>query len=400
MRGEFLPFSPPLIGEEEIGEVVDTLRSDWITSGPKTKRFERDFAAYVGAQGALALNSATAALHVALATLGIGPGDAVISTPMTFCSSLHVIEHMGARPILVDVEPDTLNIDPARIVEVIERSAGRHGMLRAILPVHLYGHPCEMDALLRIANEHGLAIVEDAAHALPASYKDHFVGSFDSARSGFPVPILTAFSFYATKNMTTAEGGMLTGPSELIEEARIWSLHGMSRDAWKRYSSQGSWFYEVVRAGFKYNMTDLQASIGIHQLRRLPDMQKRRHAIFGRYDEAFADLAEIQRPTVRPEIEHARHLYVIRLHLERLTIDRGRFIEEMKARNIATSVHFIPNHIHPYYRDKYGYKPEDFPIAYNEYHRMLTLPLYPRMTDLDVQDVIEAVQDVVRCFRR
>lgn len=404
MREMFLSFSPPLIGEEEIEEVIDTLRSDWITTGPKVRRFEQAFAAFLGAPAALALNSCTAALHMALVVLGIGPGDAVITTPMTFCSSVHVIEHMGAMPVLIDVEPDTLNIDPAKIAQVLEqmaqgkwRSSAISHQPKAIMPVHLYGHPCDMDSLLEIAQEYDLAVVEDAAHALPAKCKGRTIGSLSTFSSS---TILTCFSFYATKNLTTAEGGMLTGPPELIEQARIWSLHGMSRDAWKRYSAEGSWYYEVVCAGFKYNMTDIQAAIGLHQLRKLPQFQGRRREIVHRYNEAFSQFEELQIPTQRPEVEHAWHLYVLRQNLGMLTIDRARFIEELKARNIGTSVHFIPIHLHPYYRDKYGYKPDDFPVAYREYQRIISLPLYPRMTDRDVEDVIEAVADVVKQHRR
>ena len=400
MRSDFLPFSPPLIGEEEIAEVVDTLHSDWITTGPKVKRFEEEFAAFIGAPAALALNSCTAALHVALAALGIGPGDAVITTPMTFCSSIHVIEHVGATPILVDVEPDTLNIDPDKVEAAIKSEIRTpNSEIRAIMPVHLYGHPCDMDALIEIAREYDLAIIEDAAHALPAKYKGNLIGSANP-KSEFRNPKLTCFSFYATKNLTTAEGGMLTGSPDLIEEARIWSLHGMSRDAWKRYSSEGSWYYEVIRPGFKYNMTDIQAAIGLHQLKKLPQFQARRQEIVRRYNKAFSQFEELQIPTQRPEVEHAWHLYVLRLNLDMLTIDRARFIEELKARNIGTSVHFIPIHLHPYYRDKYGYKPEDFPVAYREYQRIISLPLYPRMSDQDVEDVIEAVVDVVERHRR
>ncbi len=411
MRDTFLPFSPPLIGEEEIVEVVDTLRSDWITTGPKVRRFEEEFATFIGAPAALALNSCTAALHVALAALGIGPGDAVITTPMTFCSSVHVIEHVGATPLLVDVEADTLNMDPHQIEQAIEqgsrgargqggKGAGEQGRVKAILPVHLYGHPCEMDAILDIAREYNLAIIGDAAHALPAKYKGRTIGSPAPQHPSTPAPLLTAFSFYATKNLTTAEGGMLTGPPDLIEEARIWSLHGMSHDAWKRYSAEGSWYYEVIRPGFKYNMTDIQAAIGLHQLRKLPQFQARRREIVRRYNEAFSQFEELQTPTERPEVEHAWHLYVLRLHVSRLRVSRNQFIEELKARHIGTSVHFIPIHLHPYYRDKYGYKPEDFPVAYREYQRIVSLPLYPRMSDQDVQDVIEAVADVVKKDRR
>lgn len=395
MRSSFLPFSPPLIGNEEIDEVVDTLRSEWLTTGPKVKRFEREFAYFLGAPAALAVNSCTAALHVALATLGIGPGDAVITTPMTFCSTVHVIEQVGARPILVDVSPDTLNIDPAKVVEALNGKGGKHRgdeRVKAIVPVHLYGHPCDLDALFEIAREYRLAVVEDAAHALPAKYKGQTIGSLE----GFSeVPRLVCFSFYATKNMTTAEGGMLVGSPELIDEARIWSLHGLSRDAWKRYGAEGSWYYEVIRPGFKYNMTDVQAAIGLHQLRRLPDFWARRREIARRYNAAFSELPECQIPAERLDVEHAWHLYVLRLNTRVAGLPRDRFIEQLRARNIASSVHFIPVHLHPYYRDKYDFQANDFPVAYREYQRMVSLPLFPRMSDRDVQDVIESVSDIL-----
>lgn len=382
-RPTFLPFSPPAISEEEIAAVADTLRSDWITTGPKTKRFESEFAQFLGAPAALALNSCTAGLHLALVTLDIGPGDEVITTPMTFCSSVNVIEHVGARPVLADIEPDTLTIDPARVAEAITSRT------RAIMPVHYAGHPADMAPLLELAREHGLYVIEDAAHALPAAYRGQRIGTIGD---------LTAFSFYATKNLTTAEGGMLTGTPELIERARILSLHGMSRDAWKRYDAHGSWYYEVIEAGWKYNMTDIQAAIGLVQLQRLPTMQQRRREIVARYNEAFGQIDALQTPTERSDAESAWHLYVLRLNLDRLTIDRARFIEELRARNIGTSVHFIPIHLHPYYRDKYGFQPEDFPVAYREYQRLISLPLHPGLSDEDVQDVIAAVTDVVERF--
>jgi dTDP-4-amino-4,6-dideoxygalactose transaminase/lipopolysaccharide/colanic/teichoic acid biosynthesis glycosyltransferase len=396
MRKEFVPFSPPCISEEEIAEVVDTLRSDWITTGPKVKRFEEEFAAAVDAPAALALSSCTAALHLALVSLGIGPGDAVLTTPMTFCSGVNVIEQVGACPILVDVEPDTLNIDPAQVRETINRLSARLNCgyrLKAILPVHLYGHPCEMDSLLEIARERRLVVIEDAAHSLPATYKGRSIGS-RVTRSR--VPVLTCFSFYATKNLTTAEGGMLTGSPEAVEEARIWSLHGMNRDAWKRYGAGNSWRYEVTRPGFKYNMTDLQASIGLHQLVKLHEFRARRSEIVSRYNAAFSRFEQFQIPVKREEVEHAWHLYALRLNLDRLNISRDQFIEELGARKIASSVHFIPIHLHPYYRNKYGYKPHDFPIAHREYLRLVSLPLHPRMTDQDIDDVIEAVIDIAQ----
>jgi dTDP-4-amino-4,6-dideoxygalactose transaminase len=399
MRSASLPFSKPSVGEREITEVVDSLRSGWITTGPKVKRFEQEFAQAVGAPAALALSSCTAALHVALKTLGIGHGDSVIASPMTFCSGVNVIEHVGARPVFVDVQPDTLNIDPEKLRQtakkLVQESNGVH--LKAVMPVHLYGHPCEVDALLDIARQYQLAVIEDAAHALPASYKGRMIGS-PAVWPG--VPALTCFSFYATKNLTTAEGGMLTGQPELVEEARVWGLHGMSRDAWKRYSSEGSWYYEVMCPGFKYNMTDIQAAIGIHQLRMLSAFQVRRREIVRRYNVAFAGCAELQIPAESCDVENAWHLYVLRLNTDRLDISRDRFIEELRARNISTSVHFIPMHLHPYYRDKYGYKPEQYPVAYHEYQRIVSLPLYPGMADQDVEDVIEAVRNVAKQFRK
>jgi dTDP-4-amino-4,6-dideoxygalactose transaminase len=393
-RSEFLPFSPPLVGQQEIDEVAESLRSGWITTGPKAARFEEEFRQFVRADSALALNSGTAALHLGLVVLGVGQGDSVVSTPMTFCSCIHVIEHTGARPLLADVDPVTLNIDPQAVEKVLARERPRRP--KAMIPVHLYGHPCDMDGLISIADSHDIAIVEDAAHSLPASYQGEVVGARDPKHP----KRLVAFSFYATKNLTTGEGGMLTGPTEMIETARVWSLHGMSRDAYKRYSAEGSWYYEVIAPGFKYNISDIQAAIGIQQLARLPAMERRRREIVALYNSAFQDLEALTLPIERPSVEHAWHLYVIRLNLDRLTIDRAQFIREMRERKIGTSVHFIPVHLHPYYREKYGYKPDDFPVAYREYQRIVSLPLYPRLTDEDVTDVIDAVRDVAGTFRR
>lgn len=399
MRDKFVPFSPPLIGEEEIAEVVDTLRSDWITTGPKAKRFEEQFMEFLGAPAAFAVNSCTAALHLSLLALEIGPGDAVITTPMTFCSGVHVIEHVGARPVLVDVEPDTLNLDPKAIDAAIQFATQTLGLrVKAILPVHLYGHPCDLVPILEIAGRYGLAVIENAAHSLPARHDGKLIGSMSSYGD---VPVLTCFSFYATKNLTTAEGGMLVGPPELIDRARNWGLHGMNRDAWKRYGKDGSWFYEVVCPGFKYNLTDIQAALGIHQLRKLPQFHARRQAITRQYNAAFRELEELQLPTERSGVEHAWHVYALRLNLDRIAISRDELISEMRQRNIACSVHFIPIHLHKYYREKYGYAAEDFPLAYREYQRLVSLPLSPRMTDEDVDAVIAAVTDVVHthCVR-
>lgn len=383
MRSTFLPFSPPNIGEEEIAEVVETLRSDWITTGPKTRRFEQEFAEYLGAPGALALNSCTAGLHTALVALGIGPGDEVVTTPVTFAASVNVIEHTGATPVLADVEPDTLNISPGAVAAAVTPRT------RALLPVHFAGHPADLDPLNQIAAAHRLSVVEDAAHALPASYRGRRIGSGSN-----PV----AFSFYATKNLTTGEGGMLTGDPAFLDDARVVSLHGMSRDAWKRYEKGGSWFYEVVLPGFKYNMTDIQASLGLWQLQKLSAFQRRRREVVSAYHQAFCGHPALEPPSCRGDVEHAWHLYVLRLRLERLAIGRDRFIEELAKRNIGVSVHFIPVHMHPYYAKKYGWRPEDFPVAHREYQRILSLPLHAGMSDADVSDVVAAVHDVADTF--
>ena len=389
MRSEFLPFSPPSIGEEEIAEVVRTLRSGWITTGERTHEFEEAFRDFVGAEAALAVNSATSAMHLALATLGIGEGDAVVTTTMTFASTVHVIEHQRARPLLVDVEPDTLNLDPNQLEAVVRRAPG----VKAVMPVHLYGHPADMNPIYDIANRHGLAVIEDAAHALPAWYHDRMIGA---RANGFDLPNLVAFSFYATKNLTTGEGGMLTGSPELVEAARVWSLHGMSRDAYKRYTSDGSWKYDVVQPGFKYNMADVQAALGLVQLKRLDSMQRRRHAIVERYDDALGRVPELETPYERPHVRSAWHIYLLRLRRERLGIKRDAFITELKKKNIGASVHFIPIHLHSYYRHRYGFRPEQFPVAQREFERMLSLPLSPAHSDEDIEDVIQAVSEIVR----
>jgi dTDP-4-amino-4,6-dideoxygalactose transaminase len=384
-RNGYLLFSPPLIGEEEIAEVVATLRSDWITTGPKVARFEAEFAAAVSAPGALALNSCTAGMHTALVVSGIGPGHEVITTPLTFAATVNVIEHVGARPVLVDVEPDTLTIDPAHIAAAITPRT------RAVIPVHYAGHPAEMDAIHELARAHQLLVVEDAAHALPAAYRGRMVGSG-------PNPV--AYSFYVTKNLTTGEGGMLTADPEFLARARVVSLHGLSRDAAKRYEAGGHWSYEVLAPGFKYNMTDIQAALGLWQLRKLDGFQDRRREVVAAYQMGFEGEETLELPVERPWVEHAWHLYVLRLRLSALRISRDRFIEELKTRKIGTSVHFIPIHLHPYYRDKYGYAAGAFPVAYESFQRMVSLPLNPCLSDQDVADVIEAVLDVVREYRR
>jgi len=382
VREVFLPYNQPDIGQAEIDEIVDTLRSGWITTGPKTTEFERRFAGYVGARHAIAVNSCTGGLHVALAAAGVGPGDEVIVPTMTFCATANVVVHVGADPVIVDVEPDTLNIAPRHIEAAITPRT------KAIIPVHLYGHPCDMGRIRQIAMTHRLLVVEDAAHAVAAEWHGRSVGTFSPA---------TAFSFYATKNLTTAEGGMITtDDDDYAEKMRIWVLHGMSRDAWKRYSTEGSWYYEVVAPGFKYNLTDLQSALGLHQLNRLEEMTQWRAQLAARYYDGLCDLPEIELPAVRPDVRHAWHLYAVRLRLSMLTIDRATFIERLKVEGIGTSVHFIPLHRQPYYRDRFGLKPSDFPVADAAYERLISLPLYTRMTDSDVDDVVQSVRHIVR----
>jgi dTDP-4-amino-4,6-dideoxygalactose transaminase len=394
IRESFLPYALPSIGDEEIAEVVDSLRSGWITTGPKVKRFESNFAEYVDSKHAIAVNSCTSGLHIALTALGVSPADEVIVPTFTFCSTANVVVHLGARPVLVDVGED-FNVT----LEAIE--AAITPRTKAIIPVHYSGQACELEAIYEIAVRHNLAVVEDAAHAVGATYHGHKIGS-DAlplsllGRRGQVVKAITVFSFYATKNMTTGEGGMITtADDELAKHMRLLTLHGMSRDAWKRYTSTGSWYYEVMMAGYKDNMTDIQAALGIHQLRRLDDFITTRQRYARLYDEAFADLQEVETPVVRSDRNHVYHLYVIRLELDRLAIDRAQFIEALKAHNIGTSVHFIPVHLHPFYQERFGYRRGDLPRAEMIYDRIVSLPLYPRMTEADVYDVIHAVRHIV-----
>ena len=385
VRKEFLPFALPLLGEEEKQEVLKVLESGWITTGPRTFEFENNIAAYVGASHAIALSSCTAALHVSLAALGVGEGDEVITSTLTFCSTANVILHLRARPVLVDVEPRALTMDSSLLADKITPKT------KVIMPVHYAGHPCEMEEIGAIAKDRGIHVVEDAAHALGASYRGKKIGK---------VSEVSCFSFYAIKNITTAEGGAVTLENDdLASKIRLYSLHGMSKDAWKRYTSAGSWYYEVLYPGFKYNLTDIQAALGICQLKKLGDFTNKRQELARLYDDAFADLKELSPLSVRSDIVHARHLYPILLNLEALKIGRARFIEELKAENIGTTVNFVPVHMHPYYRETFGYKSGDFPVAENAYERLISLPLYPRMTARDAQDVIEAVKKIVSHYR-
>lgn len=377
MRTRFLPYCLPMIGEDEINEVVDSMRSGWVTTGPKVRIFEEAFAAYVGAPYAVAVNSCTAALHLSLAALGIGPGDEVILPDMTFCATANVVFHLGAQPVLVDVDAHGL----------LDLTAARRAVTprtRAIIPVHYAGQACDMEGILDLASATGLKVVEDAAHAVGTEYRGRRIGTHGHT---------TAFSFYATKNMTTGEGGMVTtSDPEIAARIRRLALHGMSRDAWNRYSESGSWYYEVAEAGYKYNMTDIQAAIGIHQLRRLDGFIRRRREIAAVYRRAFADLPELELPVELAGRFHVYHVFPVRL---RATLERGAFIAELKRRNIGASVHFIPLHRHPYFRNDKRNSAKSFPNADRIYEGLLSLPLYPAMSDTDVQDVVQAVRDIV-----
>jgi UDP-4-amino-4,6-dideoxy-N-acetyl-beta-L-altrosamine transaminase len=383
---KFIPFHRPAISEDEIQSVVETLRSGWLTTGPKVKRFEEDFAAYLGCRHAVAFNSGTAALHLALDAIGIKEGDEVILPTMTFTATAEVVLYFKANPVLVDCRPDTLNIDPKQIERAITSKT------KAIIPVHMGGQPCDMNPILELARHHNLKVIEDAAHALPAGYRGKKVGTISD---------ITCFSFYATKTITTGEGGMATTENpEWANRMRMMSLHGISLDAWDRYTDKGSWYYEVIRPGYKYNLTDIAAALGIEQLKRCDQFWEARRRIASHYDEAFADLPEIQVPACMPDTQHAWHLYVIQLNIERLRINRQEFVKALKSQNIGTSVHFIPLHLHPFYRDTFGYQPADFPQASAVFERIVSLPIYPKMTEADVRDVIVAVRAVVTENRR
>ncbi len=384
---DYLPFALPDTGDEEVALAEEVIRSGWITTGPKTKQLEAEFAAQVGAAHALAVNSCTAAMHLTLEAIGIRAGDEIITSPYTFAATAEVIRYFDARPVFVDVDRRTLNIDAAAIQGAITERT------RAIIPVHIAGLAADLDGIGAIAREHGLRVVEDAAHALPSTHCGRRIGSISDA---------TCFSFYASKPLCTGEGGMLCSDDpELVDRARMMSLHGISRDAWKRYTADGSWEYEILAPGFKYNLTDLASALGLAQLRKLERMWARRQAIAAAYNSAFGALESVETPAGPPIGEqHSWHLYMLRLHLQRLDIDRAAFVEELRARGIGVSVHFIPLHIHPYYRERYGSRPQDCPVAYEEYLREISLPIYSRMSDGDVARVVHAVAAIARTHAR
>lgn len=384
MKQDFLPFAQPDIGEEEIAEVVAALRSGWVTTGPRAKQFEADFAAFLGGGvEAIGVNSATAGLHLALEAVGVGPGDEVIVPTYTFTATAEVVRYLGADPVFVDCDPDTMNMDVGSVQAAVTPKT------KAIMPVHFAGLACEMDELIAIAREHGLKIVEDAAHALPTYYKGKLIGQLDTD--------VTVFSFYANKTMTTGEGGMVVSrDAEIIKRCKIMRLHGISRDAFDRYvSTTPAWSYEVVAPGYKYNLPDTAAGMGIQQLRKLPRFLARREELATRYDAALADLP-LQLPARAQHVgsTHAWHLYPIRITAQ-AGITRDAFIQEMASRGIGCSVHFIPLHLQPVWRDGYGLTPEQFPNAQKAFEAEVTLPLYTRMTDADLDRVVAAVREIL-----
>jgi len=386
VRDEFLPFAQPWITEEEIEKVSEVLRSGWLTSGPNVSEFEKKFGGYVGAKCSIATNSCTGALHVSLLSLGVGQGDEVITTPHTYAATGHVIAYVGAKPVLADIKSDTFNIDPEKIKEKITDRT------KAIIPVHYAGQPCDMDEIMGMAEEHDLFVVEDAAHAIGAEYKGKKIGTMGDT---------TCYSFYAIKNMTTGEGGMITTDREDLEDTlRKFTYFGINKDAWKRYQKAGKWYYEVERLGYKYNMMDMQAAIGLVQLNKLDEFNETRRKYAKYLTKKLGEIPEIQTPSEKGDVKHVWHLYPILVKTEELKIDRNKFIDAMVAENIGMSLHFIPLHRHPYYQETFGYKEGDLPVADYVYERITSLPLYPKMSKDDLDDVVEAVQKIVSYYRK
>jgi dTDP-4-amino-4,6-dideoxygalactose transaminase len=388
MKEQTIPFHRPSIGPEELEAVRLVLESRWLATGPVTMTFEREFAAFVDSKYAIAVNSCTAALQLALDAIGLRPGDEVLIPTYTFAATGEVVTYFGARPVLCDSVPGGFNIDPADVLRRITAKT------RAIIAVHVAGEPSDLQALRQIADEHSLHLIEDAAHALPATYAGHKIGSISD---------LTAFSFYATKTITTGEGGMLTTNNpDYAKRASVMRLHGINSDAWKRYSSEGSWYYEVVAAGFKANMPDLLAALGLAQLKKANIFHRRRREIADSYIQRFSQIEELDLPPRGPfNSTHSWHLFILRLKSGSFSMDRGALIQQLKQEGIGTSVHFIPLHLHPYYRDQYGYKLGDFPCAEDAYSRCISLPIYPDMTNQDVTRITNSVEQyIARCCRR
>lgn len=382
----FIPFHKPYLSEDEIHEVVDTLRSGWWTTGPKAKKFENNFNSYIGSKFSVAANSWTAAAHLALEAIGLKKGDEVIIPAMTFTATAEIICYFDAVPIIVDVQPDTFNIDPQKIDEAITSKT------KAIIPVHYGGQPCDMDEIIEIAKRHNLKVIEDAAHAIPASYKSRKIGTISD---------VTCFSFYATKTLATGEGGMLcTDNEEIAKRSSIMRLHGINSDAWKRYTAEGSWFYEVIAPGYKYNFTDIQAALGIAQLKKVDYLWQCRKNINDFYDQNFKDNELVKLYLIKGDRVSSYHLYPILLDIENMTIIRSQFMEELKRIGIGSSVHFIPLYLHPYYRDTFNLSPKYFPMSEAIYPRLVTLPIWPGMSNEHLNRVVDGVNSLTRKYRR
>lgn len=380
-KENFLVFGSPQIDEAEIDEVVASMRSGWLGTGPKVAKFEEDFRQYKGAEYAAAVNSCTAAMHLSLLAAGVGPGDEVITTAMTFCSTVNVIIHAGATPVLADVDPETMNIDPASVASKITPRT------KAILPVHFAGRPCEMDELMALAEKHGLMVIEDCAHAIETQYHGRNAGTFGD---------FGCFSFYVTKNVVTGEGGMVMTPKkELVDEIKVRALHGMTKDAWKRYSDEGFRHYQVVSLGFKYNMMDLQAAIGIHQLERVEPNWVRRQEVWDIYQRELADTGLILPSNPAEDTRHAYHLYTVRVDQERTGVGRDAFLDGMTGQGIGVGVHYLSIPEHPYYVESYGWQPEEYPAAQAIGRQTVSLPISAKLTDRDVADVVEAAHRVL-----
>ena len=384
VRKEMLEYFQASLGNEEIDSLVETIQSGWLTYGPKSREFENNFAKYVGSKYAIAVNSCTAGLHLSLLAVGVKQGDEVITTPYTFAATSEVILQIGAKPVFVDIN-DTLNIDASKIEDAINENT------KAILPVHFAGQPCDMDAITKLSKKYNLDVVEDAAHAAGSAYKGKNIGTISKC---------TAFSFYANKNMTTGEGGIVTtNDPKIAEKIRILSLHGISKDAWKRFSSKGNWYYEILEAGYKYNFTDIQASIGIHQLQKLEVFNERRRELSTKYLELFSNNDLIKLPNIIEDVVHTWHLFPIFINFKHLSVDRVNFMELLEKEGIKTSVHYIPLHLHPYYKNRYGYESQDFPKSFDFYSNEISLPIYPKMKDSDLKDVVNSVNKLIKKYK-
>jgi len=386
VRTEYLPFARPAIGDDEIREVEATLRSGWLTVGPRTRKFERVVAEYLGVEQTAAVSSCTAALHLAMVCFGIGPGDEVVLPTLNFAAAPNMVIHLGAKPVFADVDPVTMNVTPS----LLDVATTDHTKL--YVPVHFGGRPCEIDEIVTLGRSRGVRVLGDAAHAIGADVAGRKIGTIADA---------TAFSFYVTKGITTGEGGVVSSKDPaMIERARLLSLHGMSSDAWKRYSEHGPWFYEILDAGYKYNMNDVQAAMGLCQMEKVDAFREARQRVADFYTRALGDMEGITVPPPFDVGHHAWHLYPIRIDLDSITIDRDRFIQALLKEGIGVSVHFIPLHLHPFYRDRLGYGPGSFPAAEEYFRRAVSLPIYPSMTDEDVRDVVLAIAKLLDHYKR